>query len=105
MTQNPYFKSNKPPVPGRGIVTTPGGLVVPQGAAYDLEITVMFNTKNGNSELRMRSDTLKEFNLLQIAGILSEHATSLLRQLMSGQKIDAVPLTEEKKEGKANGST
>jgi hypothetical protein len=65
-------------------------IVVPN--PYDLEIHVLFNTRSGKTELRMKSMTLKEINMLQVAGVLSEHATTLLRQLVSGTNIKAEPI-------------
>jgi hypothetical protein len=66
-------------------------IIVPN--PYDLEIHVLFNTRNGNTELRMKSQTLKQINMLQVAGVLSEHASSLLRQLVSGT-VKAIPVNE-----------
>lgn len=70
-------------------IIVPSPIIVPN--PYDLEIHVLFNTRNGNTELRMKSTTLKEINMLQVAGVLSEHASAVLRQLVSGT-IKATPI-------------
>jgi hypothetical protein len=74
------------------IVPRPPDIVVPN--PYDLEIIIVFNTRNGKTELRMKSSTLKEINMLQVVGILSEHASALLRNMVSGS-IKAVPINGE----------
>lgn len=76
----------------------PSGLIVPQTVAYDLEIRVFFNTKTGNTEMQLFSESLKEFNTLQIAGVLSEHATAMLRGIVSGA-LKVVPVTKGASDG------
>lgn len=73
---------------------TPSGLIVPKHLAYDLEIKIMFNTRTGATELQLHtgSQGLKQINTIQIAGVLSEHATSLLRAAVSGN-LQVVPIT------------
>jgi hypothetical protein len=78
MSNNPFQKSSS-------------GLIIPKSIAYNLEIRIMFNTKTGVTELQLHSETLKEFNTLQIAGVMSEHTTALLRGIVSGS-VKATPV-------------
>jgi hypothetical protein len=74
------------------VVPNPPSIIVPN--PYDLEITVLFNTQSGKTEMRLKSTTLKQINLLQVGGVLAEHTAALLRQLSSG-KVQAVPINGE----------
>lgn len=74
---------------------TPSGLIVPAHLAYDLEIKILFNTKTGATELQLhtKAQTLKEINMVHIAGVLAEHTTGLLRSTITGgmKVIHVVP--------------
>jgi len=64
---------------------------------FDMEISILFNTKTGMSEMKIKNvlrDPKMQFRPLQIAGLLSEHVTSLLRQAIGG-KVDVTPIKEE----------
>lgn len=68
-------------------------IIVPQVIApsYDLELKILFNTQSGDTELQVKSSSLKQINQLQLAGILSEHSAAILRQIVSG-KLKVVPI-------------
>ena len=82
----------------------PSSLIIPSALPFDFQITVMFNTRNGNTELRLSSLSVavKQINLLQVAGILSEHSCALLRQLCSGKNVETVPVTLDENAGDVN---
>ena len=87
----PYFGSNKPSLPPN----LPNRLIIPSALPFDLKIEIMFNTKNGNTELRLYDLTgmnSRQINLMQVAGVLAEHTSSLMRQLMSGKPIETTPI-------------
>lgn len=59
--------------------------------AYDLVLTINFNTQTGATELQVKATGLKQINHWQLAGILSEHVTSIIRQIISG-KLKVEPI-------------
>lgn len=90
----PYFNSNKPPIPPNAA----SRLIIPSALPFDVEITAHFNTQNGNTELRIKQlSSATRITYLQVAGVLSEHVTSLMRQIVQGN-ISAVPVPEQKPE-------
>lgn len=56
-------------------------IIVP--AKFNTEIVILLDSVSGQTELKVKQGNI---NMLALVGILMEHATGLLRQMMSNAK-------------------
>lgn len=56
-------------------------IIVPTN--YTFELIIKVDPRNGQSELQVRNRSSMQIGQLQIAGLLMEHATNVMRTLLS----------------------
>ena len=70
-------------------------IIVP--ANYTFEVIIKVDPTNGQSELQIRNRSGINITMWQVAALLSEHATSILKSLITG-KLKQMPAQEEQKQ-------
>lgn len=79
-------------------------IIVP--ANYSIEVTVKLDPRTGQSELQIKNRSTTQISMMQVAGMLIEHAANLMRTLLTKGGIVGTPFetpnapenqTEEKK--------
>lgn len=74
-------------------------IIVP--ASYNVEIKLLFDSNTGQSELQVRNISkvnIVNLTMIQLAGLLIEHASNILRKIASGKPIQ---IEEQKENGNA----
>ena len=75
------------------MIQKPNRIIVP--ANYDIEVTIAFDSRSGQTELRIKNG--KPINMLVVAGLLSNHASELLKQIITSTVKTEVIKTEGEK--------
>jgi hypothetical protein len=71
-------------------------IIVP--AHYDVDVLIKFDPIKGQTELQIRNRGKIQVSMWQVAALLAEHASSLIKSLISGQlKVDHVAEATETK--------
>lgn len=79
-------------------------IIVP--ANYTIELVIRLDPVKGQSELQVRNRTKSNLSMLQVAGLLMEHAANVMRSILAGNvKLTKVEeqleqLTEDVESGK-----
>lgn len=58
-------------------------IIVP--AKFDVEIRILFDPYNGQTEMQVVNKGSRTVSMLQIAGLVSEHAAGLIKQMVTGE--------------------
>ncbi len=63
-------------------------IIVP--ANFTIEVIIKIDPRNGQSELHVRNRSAVQLGQLQIAGLLLEHATNVMRTLLTQGQLNVL---------------
>ncbi len=72
-------------------------IIVPTN--YTFELIIKVDPRNGQSELQVKNRSSVQVGSLQIAGLLMEHATQIMRTLLSQGRLDVTKVPQCEKCG------
>ena len=76
-------------------------IIVP--ANFTVDIIIRYDPIKGGTELQIRNRSNLQISMFQIAGLLAEHNSQIMRNLLSGKiKIEEVPDPDVKPNGGDN---
>lgn len=67
-------------------------IIVP--ANYSVEVIIKVDPSNGQSELMIRNRSNVQIGMMQIAGLLIEHAANVMRSLLTTGRVSFTPAIE-----------
>lgn len=77
-------------------------IIVP--AHYDVDIVIKYDTIKGHTQLEVKNRGKMQLTMWQIAGLLSQHAASLIQSLLNGKvNMEKLPFDATPEENKTNG--
>lgn len=73
----------------------PQNRIIAPVTSYDLEIKILFDPRTGNTEMQIRNKGITAVSMLQVAGIIANHQSALINQLITGG-LKAVNVPQDK---------